>query len=281
MAVQEREDDCEVLGHPRCRLRGWRGEAEQPDYEEVVSVLSEYVLKHGFDPDNEVELRLGRFVSRNFVAGVPSTVFHKIMERLSEDDGWTSAVVYSKHIDYCLRGQRLRIFEDGRRMLVNKRKSAIVDVRCESCPFDFRVSFAKEKPLPPDPDVEASIMRDAEHSRWTDRVTYAYKHYSFELSVVTNVKGADEQREESTAGDSFEEVPGEDGAPVYEVEIELKPECAGFPKKSKVNANILSESLVLKLLDLVYFVEDVDCRNIVFRASSGRDRQKRGTMGAA
>lgn len=256
------------------RLRGWRAEAEQPDYDEVVNVLTDYVLKHGFEPENEVELRLGRFASRNFVAGVPSASFHKIMERLSEDESWTQAVLYSKHKDYILRGQRLRILEDGRRSLVNKRKSAIVDVRCEGCPFDFRVSFAKEKPLPPDPDLETSIVREAEHSRWTDRVTYQYKHYAFELSVVTNVKGSGEEGEGERNRDSFEEAPGDDGSAIYEVEIELKPDCAGFPQKSKKQARLLAESLVLKLLDLVYFVEDVDCHSIAFKTSSGRDRQK-------
>jgi hypothetical protein len=262
----------------QCRLNGWRADAEQPDYGEVVSVMSEYMLKHGFEQDNEVELRIGRFSSRNFVAGVPPASFHKIMERLSEDESWTRAVIYSKHKDYAPRGQRLRIFEDGRRSLVNKRKSAIVDVRCEGCPFDFRVSFAKEKPLNTDPEMEASIIRDSEHSRWTDRVTYEYKHYSFELSVVTNVKGAGEDREE--ARDSFDETPGDDGSAIYEVEIELKPDRDGFPKKSRSHARILAESLVLKMLDLVYFVEDVDCRSIAFRSLSGRDRQKAKPPGA-
>lgn len=260
-----------VAGQPRRRLKGWRGDSEQPDYAEVVSVLTEYVMKHGFDPENEVELRLGRFVSRNFVAGVPSACFHKIMERLSEDDHWTSSVVYSKHKDYSLKGQRLRISEDGSRSLVNKRRSAIVDVRCDGCPFDFRVSFAKEKRLSPDPEAEATIIRDADHSRWTDRVSYAYKHYSFELSVVTNARGAEEDR---GGGDGSDEAPEEEGAAIYEVEIELKPECAAFPKKSKAMAAKLAESLVLKLLDLVYFVEDVDCRSISFRTSSGKGRQK-------
>jgi hypothetical protein len=261
-----------IAGQPRRRLKGWRGDAEQPDYAEVVGVLTEYVMKHGFDAENEVELRLGRFVSRNFVAGVPSACFHKIMERLSEDDHWTSSVVYSKHTDYNLKGQRLRISEDGSRTLVNKRRSAIVDVRCEGCPFDFRVSFAKEKLLSPDPGLEATIIRDADHSRWTDRVSYAYKHYSFELSVVTNARGAEEDRE---GGDGSDEAPEEVGAAVYEVEIELKPDCAAFPKKSKAMAAKLAESLVLKLLDLVYFVEDVDCRSISFRTSSGKGRQKK------
>ncbi|GAQ92424.1 hypothetical protein KFL_010120025 [Klebsormidium nitens] len=113
---------------------------------------------------------------------------------------------------------------------------------------------------------------------WTDRVTYEYKHYSFELSVVTNVKGAGEDREE--ARDSFDETPGDDGSAIYEVEIELKPDRDGFPKKSRSHARILAESLVLKMLDLVYFVEDVDCRSIAFRSSSGRDRQKAKPPGA-
>jgi hypothetical protein len=262
----------------QCRLTGWRADAEQPDYGEVVTVLSEYVLKHGFEQDNEVELRIGRFSSRNFVAGVPSASFHKIMERLSEDESWTRAIVYSKHKDYALWGQRLRIFEDGRRSLVSKRKSAIVDVRCEGCPFDFRVSFAKEKPLNPDPELEARIARDAEHSRWTDRVTYEYKHYSFEMSVVTNTKGGGEDLED--ARDSFDETPDDNGSAIYEVEIELKPNRDGFPKKSRSHARILAESLVLKLLELVYFVEDVDCRSIAFKSSSGRDRQKGKPPGA-
>jgi hypothetical protein len=73
---------------------------------------------------------------------------------------------------------------------------------------------------------------------------------------VSEVK-ADHQEERGTRDSSFDERPGDDdGTAVYEVEIELWVENGkAMPTKCTEMAQQLAESIVLKVIDMMYFLE--------------------------
>jgi hypothetical protein len=164
--------------------------------------------------------------------------------------------------------------EEDSAVIVNKRNRSIVDVRCNGAPFDFRVSFAKEKPVLFEAGMAERIKGEAVTIRHKDRVSFMYKNFSWDLSVVSEVK-ADHQEERGTR-ESFDERPGDDGGAVYEVEIELRAEIGkGMPKKCKEMARHLAESMVLKAIDMMYFLEgSLEPRSIAFEVAAGKDRKK-------
>jgi hypothetical protein len=261
---------------PRKKLKGWRATEEQPDYEDLLATLTEYFFRHAFEEDNEVEVRLGQFVSKRFNPGISAESFHTIMDRLTSDLEWVERQDYMQQTDYLTKnGLRLRVSEDeDSAVIVNKRNSSIVDVRCNGAPFDFRVSFAKEKPVLFEAGMAERIKGEAVTIRHKDRVSFMYKNFSWDLSVVSEVK-ADHQEERGTR-ESFDERPGDDGGAVYEVEIELRAENGkGMPKKCKEMARHLAESMVLKAIDMMYFLEgSLEPRSIAFEVAAGKDRKK-------
>lgn len=255
--------------------RGWRKDMVQPDYEELVRVLSDYFLRHAFEEDNEVEIRLGQFSSRRFNPGISADSFHKIMDKLTSDLEWVERQDYVQQTDYLTKaGLRLRVIEEeGTSEIVNKRNSAIVDVKCDGAPFDFRVSFAKAKPVAYEEALATQIKSEATATRYKDRVSFIYKYFSWDLSVVSETKREDP--DERTMRESFDERPGEDGSAVYEVELELKPLLGKeLPKKSREMALVLAESMVLKTIDMMYFLEELDPALISFEVSAGKNMKK-------
>ena len=251
-------------------IHGWRANARQPEYEGLLDTLTDHFLKHAFAPDGEVEVRLGHFASRQFNPGVSEEFFNRIMDNLSQNVDWTSGVHYEQHRDYSnAKGQRLRLIDDQEPQIVTKKKLAAVDVQCRGAPFDFRVSFAKEKSMPYTESLAAAIKAEATSSRFKDRVSYIYKNFAFELSVVTDVKGLDEQR---VATDGFEELPGEDGGAVYEIELELRFEPTGPVAKDRMEAMRLAESMILKVIDMMFFLENLDPDKIKFEVNKNRKR---------
>lgn len=251
-------------------IHGWRANAKQPDYEALLDTLTDLFVKHAFAPDGEVEVRLGHFVSRQFNPGVSEEFFNRIMDHLSQNVDWTSGVHYEQHRDYSnAKGQRLRLIEDHEPQIVSKKRLAAVDVQCRGAPFDFRVSFAKEKNLPYTESLAAAITAEATNSRFKDRVSYLYKTFAFELSVVTDVKGSNERRVDT---DGFEELPGEDGGAVYEIELELRFESPGPVATDRMEAMRLAESMILKVIDLMYFLEELDPAKIQFEVNKNRKR---------
>ena len=191
------------------------------------------------------------------------------MDHLSQNVDWTSGVHYEQHRDYSnAKGQRLRLIEDQEPQIVTKKKLAAVDVSCEGAPFDFRVSFAKEKVMPYTESLGAAIQAEATNSRFKDRVSYSYKQFAFELSVMTDVKGLGER----PANDGFEELPGEDGSAIYEVELELHFDPSEAVVKDRMGAMRLAESMLLKVIDFFYFVENLDPKKIKFEFNKNRKR---------
>jgi hypothetical protein len=266
----------EVDQQPRKKLKGWRGSEEQPDYECLLATLTEYYFRHAFEEDNEVEIRLGQFVSKQFNPGISAESFHTIMDRLTSDLEWVERQDYVQQTDYLTKnGVRLQVCEeDDTAIIVNKRNSSIVDVRCNGAPFDFRVSFAKEKPVLFDAGMAERIKGEATTIRHKDRVSFVYKNFSWDLSVVSEVKA--ENQEEVGTKESFDERPGDDGAALYEVEIELKAENGkAMPKKCKEMARNLAESMVLKAIDMMYFLEGtLEPKSIEFEVAAGKNRKK-------
>jgi hypothetical protein len=59
------------------------------------------------------------------------------------------------------------------------------------------------------------------------------------------------------------------------VELELKPLLGKeLPKKSREMASLLAESMVLKAIDMMYFLEELDPALISFEVSAGKNRKK-------
>jgi hypothetical protein len=223
-----------------------------------------------------VEIRLGQFFSRRFNPCISADSIHKIIDKLTSDLEWVERQDYVQQTDYLTKaGFRLRVIEEEETSeIVNKRINARVDVKCNGAPFDFQVSFAKEKPMAYEEALATQIKSEATATRYKDRVSSIYKYFFWDLSVVSEMM-KQEDPNDRTIRESFDERPGEDGSAVYEVELELKPTIGkGLPKKSREMATKLTESMVLKAIDMMYFLEELDPALINFEVSAGKNRKK-------
>lgn len=247
-------------------LYGWRCNHPLPEYASLLDKMTEYFKRHAFAPNNELEVRLGKVHEkpRRFEPGVSANMFYKIVEGLRSCESWEDETV-TRHTDYLCGDKRLRVYEDPGMPaeLVAKRSLLSLDVVTMGSPFDFRFSIAKEKSLEATEQEVASITRNAKHVRHKERMTFAWKVWLFDLTIVQSAFGTPL----APSDDCFEDTSEErNGGRVFEVEIELS-NLASKVKKTSFNAMRLADSTILKLFDLMSFVEEVDVEKLTFQPS--------------
>ncbi|GAQ88703.1 hypothetical protein KFL_004530070 [Klebsormidium nitens] len=245
-----------VYGEWTRKLHGWRRNQPLPEYAGLLDKMTEYFKRHAFAPNNELEVRLGKVHEkpRRFEPGVSANMFHKILEGLRSYQSWEDETV-TRHTDYLTGERRLRVYEDPGMPpeLVAKRSLVSLDVVSMGSPFDFRFSIAKEKVVEATEQDITSITANAKHIRHKERMTFAYKAWLFDLTIVRSQSGASSVPTDDCFDDTSEE---RNGGRVYEVEIELR-NLATKVKKTAFNAMRLADSTLIKLFDLMNFVEEI------------------------
>jgi hypothetical protein len=248
------------------KLHGWRRNQPLPEYASLLDKMIEYFKRHAFAPNNELELRLGKVHERprRFEPGVSANMFQKILEGLRSCPTWEDESV-TRHTDYLCGDKRLRVYEDPGvpAELVTKRALVSMDVIAMGAPFDFRFSIAKEKVLEVTQQDITTITANAKHVRLKERITFAYKAWLFDLTIVRSQNGVPSAPTDDCFDDTSEE---RSGGRIYEVEIELS-NLASKVEKTQFNAMKLADSTLLKLFDLMHFVEEVDVEKLTFNQS--------------
>lgn len=229
--------------------------------------MTQYFERHAFAPNHELEVRLGKVLKRprRFEPGVSANMFYKIVEGLRSFQAWENEAV-TRDTDYICGEKRLRMYEDPGMPaeLVTKRSLMSLDVTALGSSFDFRFSIAKEKNLAATQQDIASITANAKHVRHKERMTFAYKVWLFDLTIVRAQGGVPL----APSDDCFEDTSEErNGGRVYEVEIDFS-NLASKVKKNSFNAMRLADSTILKFFDLMNFVEEVDVERLTFQPSS-------------
>ena len=92
--------------------------------------------------------------------------------------------------DYFNNGLRLSVDCDGNKTCIRKTKLHTLDFRFEDTPFDVRVCFSKETPIP----VSEFKLNKKMFSRDKDRMSYKHKCWFYD---ITNVKTVYNTVEES------------------------------------------------------------------------------------
>jgi hypothetical protein len=135
-----------------------------------------------------------------------------------------------------------------------------MDVQALGSPFDFRFSVSKEKAINASEHDIAEITAKAKTVRYKERISFPHKVWVFDFTVV---KSRNMERPEPS-DDCFDDTAEErNGGRVYEVELEIS-NAAGKLKKSAFNAFYLADSTLLKVFDIMNFVEDIDVQALTF-----------------
>lgn len=248
-------------------LHGWRSNQPLPEYGALVDKLTEYFKLHGFEASNELEIRLGKLHTRprHFEPGVSGNMFTKILETLRSCDTWEDESI-SKHTDYFHNDRRLRIHEDGTNPpeLVSKRALVSLDVMAMGSPFDFRFSCCKEKAIEATQEEVAEILEKAKLVRHKERMSFAYKFWVFDLTIVRTEGSLPGPDSEDCFDDTLE---GRYDGRVFEVELEVRNVVPKLAKTTH-NAFYLADSTLIKLFDIMNFVEEVDVQKLSFNPMS-------------
>lgn len=244
-------------------LRGWRRNQPLPEYGALVDKMSDYFKRHAFEPQNELEVRIGKLYEkpRRFESGVSANMFGKILESLRSCQTWEDESIIN-HVDYFHGDKRLRVYDDPGipPEIVSKRSLLSMDVQALGSPFDFRFSVSKEKAINASERDIAEIMEKVKTVRYKERITFAYKVWLFDLTVVKSQN----MEPPAPSDDCFDDTSEErNGGRLFEVELEIN-NVAGKLEKTAHNAFYLADSTLLKLFDIMNFVEDVDVQALTF-----------------
>lgn len=244
-------------------LHGWRHNRPLPEYGALVDKMTEYFKRHAFEPQNELEVRIGKLHERprRFEPGVSANMFGKILECLRSCQAWDNESL-TNHIDYFHGDKRLRVHDDPGvpAEIVAKRSLLAMDVQALGSPFDFRFSVSKEKTIQASEREIAEIKEKAKVVRYKERISFAYKVWLFDLTVVRSQNAAPSASSDDCFNDTSEE---RNGGRLYEVELELG-NVVGKLEKTAHNAFYLADSMLLKLFDIMNFVEEIDVQTLTF-----------------
>jgi hypothetical protein len=258
------------------RLKGWRANKPAPEYGLLLEKMSEYFLRHSFEANNELEVRVGKIVEkpRRFVPGVSRNSFQKVLSKLQEYNDWEDEV-FTTHVDYITSDKRLRVFEDpcNPPEITSKRSLLSLDVLIDGGPFDIRFAIAKEKTQEATLAEVMEMKKKATAVRYKQRTSFMYKYHSFDLTVVR------QQAAQSSAAvkDCFDETSEErnSGGNTYEIELEVKNVVGSALPKDQQAAAYLAESTLLKMIDIMFAVEDInDVNQVHFKPYFRNGRSK-------
>lgn len=245
------------------KLHGWRRHQPLPEYGDLLDKLTEYIKRHAFEAHNEVEVRLGKLHDkpRRFEPGVSANMFSKIMEHVRSCQIWEDETV-SMHTDYFYNDKRLRVFEEPgcAPELVSKRSLVSLDVLSLGSPFDFRFSVSKEKEMEPSNEEVSEIMKNAKVVRHKERISFAYKVWLFDLTIVRSQGVLPPLASDDCFDDTSED---RNGGRVYEVELELN-NVTGSLAKTAPNAFYLADATLIKVFDIMNFVDEIDVQKLSF-----------------
>lgn len=240
-------------------VTGWKMAAERPDYSGILGPLRDYFMRHAFVADNEVEIRIGHAVQRGkggkkFVPGLDREMFMKVFGTLLYGNGCWERQLRVKETDYVLGETRVSVNDVGEVVgSMVKRQVAAIDVDAAGCPFDFRVGVSREAPVELTREEADEVIKNYGVRRAKDRQSFKYKHWRYDMTMVTH----------SGRGD---DVDPEDRAEMtnvtYEIELEIRP--CGL-EKTEFNALYLAESTLLKILDLCHMIEPVVAADVSFQ----------------
>lgn len=203
------------------------GYTKDEHYHEAIDIIKEYVEKYANVENLEIEFRLGYIEDEKFKPGISREFFDKIQANLVGSPVWSN-VVTERTVDYFNSNKRITRHENGDTVCIKKEKLAMVDFAFLGSGFDVRVSFSTENP------EEAFDIGDSTYERKKNRVSYEYKHLSYDMTeVIMEDNGVEDH--------------------IYEVEIEVKK-----LDLKNMSSHYLVHDALLKITDLIKMCEEVD-----------------------
>jgi len=197
-------------------------------FHDAIVKLKELVEKYKDEEHLEIEFRLGYLDEDEFKTDVGKDFFDKITNQLVDCEAWSS-IDSEKSDDYFYNGRRLTVTEEDKKgTCIKKDKLAVVDFIFSGTGFDLRVSFSKEMPSNRFPKEKANYKRIKE------RISYNFKHLSFDLTKVT-----------------FEDNTVEDH--VFEIELEIKK-----LDLTEMTSHYVVHDSLMKIKDMVKMCEEID-----------------------
>jgi hypothetical protein len=239
-------------------VTGWRSSLDRPDYSAVLSTLKDYMARHAFVPENEVEVRIGHTVQRGkggkkFVPGIGREMFSKVFAVLLRSNSCWERQARVKETDHILGDCRVTLDEASDfKCAVEKRQVSAIDVDLTGCPIDFRIGVAKETPVTLTQAEITDVVNGCTMRRVKDRQSFKYKHWTYDLTMVTHSSRGEDADPEDRSGMSNV---------TFEIEIEIRP--VGL-EKTDLNAKYLAESTLLKIIDVIYMIEAVPPSDVTF-----------------
>lgn len=209
---------------------------EDPNFHNAINDIIPFIEKYKDEPNLEIEFRIG-FVdddTNKFDSFVGKEFFTKILNVLQTNKSWLSKE-RSVTKDFFADNMRLSVDSNGKKTCMSKKKLCVLDFRFEDTPFDIRVCFSKELPIP----VSHFPKKKNMFIREKDRMSYKHKTWHYD---ITTVKTVDNTVENMT----FE----------IELEADLKESLLVMNKKYFVHSSLL------KIKDIVNMCEKVtdDCK---------------------
>jgi hypothetical protein len=204
-----------------------------PHFQEAINTILPYLDKYK-DVDNlELEFRLGFDEEDGFDTNVNNDFFIKILKTLETNKSWNSKE-RTRVNDYFHGGKRLTVDYKGGKNCMKKEKLCVLDFEFTDTPFDIRICFSKETPIP---ISEFNPPSKKIFNREKNRTSYGYKTWVYDITVVKTIENEVEDLS-------------------YEVELE----CNVQESLKRMKPFYFIHSSLLKMKDLINICEKVeDC----------------------
>jgi hypothetical protein len=240
------------------------------EFEDVIKRASEeitQIVSKNPDLNYELEFRLGYLEPNRFNANISDMFFNKIKSTLSSssvfkktNNSYTDTI---KNVKILGKNSKVRHSTLDNKYIVKDRLMCI-DVTCANSPFDFRICLSTEKVInekaekingqfghPVDKSIDNVIDNNSDEDsdnesdddegfqRHKERSSFLYKHWSWDLTIVSS-GSSNSNRNKLSASD-------------YEVELEV----IDIGNKM-TDLEYILESSLMKIKDLIKMCEKAD-----------------------